>query len=62
MRPKLKVDIKKFWKRGNYSLDLWHFGFSDSVVFSEYSTSAIILNWKDKQQYGKRFPTKLKMN
>ena len=47
MRPKLKVDIKKSLKRGN-SLDLWHFGFSYSVVFSEYSTSAIILNWKDK--------------
>ena len=39
MRPRLKVGIKTFAKKGN-SLDLWHFGFSDSAVFSEYLTSA----------------------
>ena len=45
MRPKLKADIKKFWKKGNY-LDLWDFGFSDSAVFSEYSTSADLCKLK----------------
>ena len=45
MRPRLKVEIKKFSKRGN-SLDLWHFGFSDSAVFSDYLASADLFKLK----------------